>query len=224
MDALRHALADLDARRQALLLELEKVTTACVALRQLVDEPATPEPETPAPPPLPEVQRPVRADVRGRAPDPFAFNAACVVCGKNFRKNGPRQTVCSPCRKLDPRISIEALKALYAKRQEPAPGVPARTTVEDCVGPAQNGLEPCPLKKQVLRDPKARGPIRCPDCFLEVKRRNTTARLAEKRTLDKAVAARIDGVRAPASDEETVLETVWNGGEGLSSYAQRSQE
>lgn len=151
---------------------------------------------------------------------PFNLNGDCEVCGQPYRKDGPRQRVCRDCRRLDPRVSIEALKALHAKRQQPTEpeAVPATDEKEKgergaCVGPSPYFDERCPLKKTWPRV-KGQERMRCPDCHLECKRRRVRARLVDKRAEDAELAGRI-AVARPPRDEEYDYETVWNGGEGL---------
>lgn len=228
----------IDAARGPLRALLETLPAA-VRPAAVVEEPTATAavPDSPAPQPREFLSKARRVDVPGRQPDPFALNQLCIVCEvARFHRNGPRQKVCPSCRAIDPRISVAALRALYRQMQDQtgASQPPTRTGVEQaCVGPALDESEPCPLEKRVQRtNPKARGPLRCPDCYLESHRRRTQRRLSVKRAEDRDLAERIDQAAPPAlamdaarvdrvsrcdtADDE--LETVWNGGEGLTSH------
>lgn len=189
-----------------------------------------------APPAAPERRR---VDVASRQPDPFELNQLCIVCETvRFHRNGPRQKVCPSCRALDPRANTEALRALYQQKQQPAAAAPPPASDDTpCVGPSvsdADDVERCPLGKRVTRtSAKARGPLRCPDCHLEHKRRMVQRRLPEKRREDRELMERI-GESAPppapapveerrfsrpiVSDGVEFETTGWDGREGLTSY------
>lgn len=201
-----------------------------------IDEDASvPPTEAPDEPPAAFLGKACRVDVASRQPDPFELNQLCIVCEvARFHRNGPRQKVCQECRAMEPRASIEALRALYQQHRvgPPAANQPLASTgiQQACVGPSVDESEPCPLKKQVQRtNLKARGPLRCPDCHLENHRRRVQRRLSVKRAEDRDLQDRITQSAPPAlvmdphagglSSDDDELVTVWNGGEGLTRHS-----
>ncbi len=136
------------------------------------------------------------------------------TCRKTYTPKNHKQKICDECRatygprgpgRINKGIRRAADRA-EARRGRATPRLPLTETVP-CGGPGARGVEPCPRGKVVSKTKQARGPLRCPDCHLENKRRMVRARLPELRQEQKTRLGKVNAAAAPGGFEGGRLQT-----------------